>query len=104
MIVADPWYDYLAFPLAPLVLCLQFGALFLPRWWQRVAGSLTCAGAIAWMSHYVSSLEVTDEGVNFGEILLAGLVGFTVLLLGVAAVSEVVRLLAHRVRARRKRG
>lgn len=72
MLVADPWSDYLALPVAPGVLLVQLGALFIPRWWLRWAISATCFGAVTAMLDYVSSLPVgPDEGVNIGAGLLA---------------------------------
>jgi hypothetical protein len=72
MPVADPWYDYLALPIAPLVLVVQFGALFVRPWWLRWGISAACVAAITVMFSYVASLpEKPDEGVNIGEGLLA---------------------------------
>jgi uncharacterized membrane protein YfhO len=95
LIVADPWYDYLAFPLAPLVLFLQLGALFISRWRLRIPASLACFGAIVWMEHYVSGLELQGQGVNFGEIFLAFWYVVSLVLLAVAAAGEVVRLVVR---------
>ena len=103
MIVADPWYDYLAFPIAPFVLFLQFGALFIPRWRLRIPASLACFGAIAWMDGYVSGLELEGEGVNFGEIILVFWFVVSLGLLAVAAVAEVVRIVVRRNRTSRAR-
>ena len=100
MIVADPWYDYLAFPIAPLVLLLQLGAIFIPRWWLRIPASLACFGAIVWMERYVSGLDPA-EGVNFGEIILVFWYVVSLVLLAVAAAGEVVRFVVRRVRTRR---
>ena len=97
MIVADPWNDYLALPVAPLVLFLQLGALFIPRWWLRVSGALACFGAIAWMEHYVSELELRpEEGANIGAGVLLLWLSCSILLLGAAAVGEVVRVVVRR--------
>lgn len=93
MIVADPWFDYLALPIAPLVLFLQFGALFLPRWWQRAVGALLAVGSIVWMERYVVGIEVApEEGVNIGAGLLALWLAVSLLLLAAAAVVEVARV------------
>jgi hypothetical protein len=68
----DPWYDYLALPIAPLVLLVQFGALFIPRWWLRWVLSVTCFVSITAMLEYVASLPIgPDEGVNIGAGVLA---------------------------------
>jgi hypothetical protein len=71
MLVADPWYDYLALPIAPLVLLVQFGALFVRLWWLRWGVSAGCIVAITVMLFYVASLPVgPDEGVNIGAGVL----------------------------------
>jgi hypothetical protein len=72
VLVADPWYDYLALPIAPLVLVVQFGALFVRPWWLRWGISAACFAAITVIFFYVASLpEAPDEGVNIGGGLLA---------------------------------
>jgi hypothetical protein len=71
MTVADPWYDYLALPIAPLVLLVQFGALLIRPWWLRWGISAACIAAITVMLLYVASLPVgPDEGVNIGAGVL----------------------------------
>ena len=68
----DPWYDYLALPIAPLVLLVQFGVLFVRPWWLRWVLSAACFAAIAVMLAYVTSIPVgPDEGVNIGAGLMA---------------------------------
>ena len=72
MLVADPWYDYLALPIAPLVLLVQFGALFVRPWWLRWGIGAACITAITVMLLYVASIPVgPDEGVNIGAGVLA---------------------------------
>jgi hypothetical protein len=87
----DPWYDYLAFPVAPLTLVVQIGALFVRRRAHRWILGVVCPAAIAGMFAYVSSLpEREQEGVSLGPavLLLWLLASFVVLAL--AAVREVV--------------
>ena len=68
----DPWYDYLALPIAPLVLLVQFGVLFVRPWWLRWGLSAACFAAISVMLSYVASIPVgPDEGVNIGAGLMA---------------------------------
>jgi hypothetical protein len=70
--LADPWYDYLALPIAPIVLLVQFGALFVRLWWLRWGIGVACIAAITVMLDYVASLPVgPDEGVNIGAGVLA---------------------------------
>ena len=72
MLVADPWYDYLALPIAPLVLLVQFGALFVRPWWLRWGISVACVAGINAMFVYIASLpERPDKGVNIGQGLMA---------------------------------
>ncbi len=89
----DPWHDYLALPIAPLVLLVQAGALFVPRRPLRWALAVACPLAILIMLLYVESLTIEpDEGVNIGAgvLLLWMLVSGALLL--VALVAEGVRL------------
>ncbi len=97
MIVADPWFDYLALPVAPLVLFLQFGTLFLPRVWQRAAGAAAGLGAIGWMTYYVLDVEVApDEGASIGGGLMIFWLGASLLLVVATAIGEVARIVARR--------
>ena len=91
--VIDPWYDYLAFPIAPLVLVAQVVGLFLRvpalRLTLIVAGPLLIGVMLA----YVSSLPLrADEGVNIGQ-------GVLVLCLLASIALSVVALIFEGVRA-----
>src|SRR5436190_11439390 len=81
MPVAEPWYDYLALPIAPLVFLVQLGALFVHPRRLRWGISIACAAAITAMFFYVTSLpERPGEGVNIGEgVLLLWWLGSLVL-------------------------
>ena len=96
----DPWYDYLALPLAPLVLLVQIVALFLRRAALRRLVLVAAPLLIAAMLAYVSSRPVApSEGVNIGEGVL---VLWLVLSLGISLlglVAESLRALAARRRA-----
>ena len=89
---ADPWYDYLTFPIAPLVLLVQLVAVFLPSRPWRWALGLGCPLAIVAMFLYVVSIPVgPDEGVNIGAaIFVLWLLGSGVLLV-FALLVELVR-------------
>lgn len=98
----DPWQDYLALPIAPLVLLVQIVALFLPsrpwRWALVVASPI----AILAMLLYVASLpEEPGEGVNIGAGILLLWMGVSVVLFLLAVVLEVIRFAVHRARAPR---
>ena len=72
MLAAEPWSDNLALPIAPILLLVQFGALFVGRWWLRWGLSGACFVGITAMLYYVASLPVgPDEGVSIGGALLA---------------------------------
>jgi predicted MFS family arabinose efflux permease len=89
----DPWHDYLALPIAPLVLLVQIGALFLPSRPWRWALAIACPVAILAMFLYVASLpDEPGEGVNIGAgVLLLWLIPSGVLLV-VTLLAEGVRL------------
>jgi hypothetical protein len=89
--LADPWYDYLAFPYAPLLLVVQVGVLFVrPTLW-RWGISLGCAAAITAMLLYVDSIPVkAGEGVNLGTPLLLLWLGVSLVLLIVLVVRDLL--------------
>ncbi|MEO5576617.1 MAG: hypothetical protein ABIR67_06730 [Gaiellaceae bacterium] len=96
MIVADPWYDYFALPIAPFVLILQLGALFPPRWWARIGGALACAGAIQWMEWFVSNSHLEpDERANIGAGIMLFWSVLSLMRLGAAALGEVARVIVR---------
>jgi hypothetical protein len=89
----DPWHDYLALPIAPLVLVVQVIALFLPQRSVRWTLAVLCALAILAMLLYVDSLPVEpDEGVNIGAGVLFLWLIVSIALLVIAIVVEGVRL------------
>jgi hypothetical protein len=94
--IADPWYDYLALPVAPLLLVVQVAALFVRRWELRWAISIGCVAAVTAMFFYVASLPTTaSEGVNIGAgVLLLWLLG-SILLLIVLIVRELIVTALH---------
>ena len=98
--IADPWYDYLALPIAPLVLLVQAASLFVNPRWLRWAFSVACAAAIFVMFVYVVSLPTEGEGANIGAGVLFLELALSILLLGVGLVREAVEAIARRARAR----
>jgi hypothetical protein len=89
----EPWYDYLAFPVAPIVLLVQIAALFLRPAWVRMALSIAATASIAAMAVYVSSLpDRPGEGVNIGAAIFVLWLVASIGLLGVAVAREVVPL------------
>ena len=99
MVVATEWADGLALPVAPLVLLLQLGALFIPRRVLRIAASLACAGSIWLMYRYVSGIDLApEEGANIGAGVLLLWWSVSLLLLGVGAIGEVARVVVRRRR------
>ena len=90
--VIDPWSDYLAFPIAPLVLVAQLVGLFLRvralRLTLPVAGPVLIVAMLA----YVSSLPIrANEGVNIGEGVLVLCLLASIAISLVAAAFEGVR-------------
>ena len=89
---ADPWYDYLALPIAPLVLLVQLGAVFVPSRAWRWALGIACPLAILAMFLYVVSLPVKpNEGVNIGAAIFVLWLLVSGALLVLALVVELVR-------------
>jgi 4-amino-4-deoxy-L-arabinose transferase-like glycosyltransferase len=89
----DPWHDYLALPIAPLVLLAQIGALFLPSRHWRWALAAACPLGILAMWLYVASLpEKPGEGVNIGAGVLVLWLIVSVVIFLVGLVAEAVRL------------
>src|SRR5918999_2382075 len=89
----DPWHDYLALPIAPLVVLVQLIGLFLRPRMLRWAVEIVCPLAIVAMFAYVSSLpDRPGEGVNIGAgVLLL----WMVLSLGLLLVTLVVEAIRH---------
>ena len=97
----DPWYDYLALPVAPLVLLAQGVALFLPN--RTVRWALLGGGtaAIAVMFVYVATLDLgPDEGANIGAGVLLLWLLVSLALLAAGFGREVFSRVASRGSAR----
>ena len=102
MVVADPWYDYLALPIAPLVLLVQAAALFLSDRRLRWALELACPVAILAMLLYVAQLRTApDEGANIGAGVLLLWLACSALLAGIAVAREAGGAVLRRRRAQR---
>jgi hypothetical protein len=98
MPLADPWYDYLAIPYAPLLLVVQVGVLFVRRTLWRWGISVACTAAITAMFLYVGSIpEKAGEGVNLGTPLLLLWLGVSVVLLIVLIVRDLLAAGIRRV-------
>lgn len=99
----DPWYDYLAIPVAPLLLLVQVGVLFIRSALWRWGISLACTAAIMGMLFYVDSRPVApDEGANIGAGVLALWLVVSVALLAVGVAREVVAFTVREFRAERQ--
>lgn len=98
----DPWYDYLAFPVGPLVLVGQVGGLFLRSLALRLIVLLLGPLLVGAMLAYVSSLSFrADEGANIGEGLLVLWLLASLTLALVAVLVEGIRAFrAARLRGR----
>ena len=87
----DPWHDYLAFPVAPLILVVQIGALFVRRRSLRWILGLACPAAIIAMFAYLSSLpDRQQEGVNLGSAVLLLWLLASLVVVVIAVIREVV--------------
>jgi peptidoglycan/LPS O-acetylase OafA/YrhL len=87
----DPWYDYLAFPIAPLVLIIQAAALFMRRRSMRWILGIACVTAIALMFGYVASISTRpEEGANIGAGVLLLWLLVSILLLAIGVAREAV--------------
>ena len=96
----DPWYDYLALPVAPLVLAVQGCALALPDRRRGIAVSAAGTLAIAAMFAFAAfGTGVPDHGPNIGAgVLLIELVGS----LGLLA-AQVASAALHLTKTKRRR-
>jgi len=99
MPLMDPWHDYLALPLAPLVLLVQVAAIFVRRGLIRWSISIACTAVIAVMFAYVASLPLrVDEGVNIGAGVLSLWLMVSIILLAVGVVRDGVVAALRRMR------
>jgi len=86
----DPWYDYLAFPVAPIVLIAQIAALFLRPAWIRIGLSVAATVSIYAMAEYIwSRPDRPGEGVNIGAAVFVAWLLASIGLLGIALAREV---------------
>ena len=89
--VADPWYDYLAIPIAPLVLLLQVASIFFSDRTVRWSVGLACTAALTVMFLSVGSIDpAPEEGANIGAGVLLFWVLCSIALLAAAVLREVV--------------
>jgi hypothetical protein len=96
--VADPWYDYLAIPIAPLILLLQLASIFFSDRRVRWTVGPACVAALIVMFLYVASIDVApDEGANIGAGVMLLWILCSVALLAAAVVREVVAAVARRL-------
>jgi peptidoglycan/LPS O-acetylase OafA/YrhL len=99
-LVADPWYDYLAFPLAPLLLGVQFAALFVRDRRVRFGTGVAVVVVLFVLLVYVASLDLdASEGANIGAGVLFLALCVSVAMLPFAGIHEVV----NAIRGRRMR-
>jgi hypothetical protein len=63
----DPWYDYLAIPVAPLVLMAQWATLFVPHRTVRVALSGASTASIGAMLVYIVLRPISEDEGAVGE-------------------------------------
>jgi hypothetical protein len=102
--LADPWYDYLAIPIGPLVLLLQLASIFLPERTMRWTIGLGCTATLTAMLFYVSSLDLNNAGANIGAGVLALWLICSIALLAAAGLRDVVTVVGRRFRRSRAPG
>ena len=96
-LLADPWYDYLAFPLAPALLGAQFAALFARDRRVRLGTAIGVAVTLIALFLYVASLDLdASEGANIGAGVLLLAVLVSVAMLPFAGIQEVVNAVRRR--------
>ena len=90
----DPWYDYLAIPVAPLVLLAQWAVVYVPHRAVRLTLSGAATASIAAMLVYVALLPISEEeGANIGAGVMFVWLIVSILLLRLAVAR---RETAHR--------
>jgi hypothetical protein len=95
---ADPWYDALAFPVAPLLLVVQFLALFVPDRRVRLGAGIGVVSALVVMLAYVATLDLDpSEGANIGAGVLSLAVVVSLAMLPFAGIQEVVNAARRRL-------
>jgi hypothetical protein len=98
LVLADPFYDYFAFPIAPLTLGLQITGLLLPdRRWRLTLG-VVCPVAIAAMTYAVFTIPGPEDGVNLGAPFMALWASGSAVVFGAAVLREAGTSLVQRRR------
>jgi hypothetical protein len=93
----DPWYDSLAFPIAPLLLLAQIVALFTRDRRIRLGVGLLATVAITAMLVYVATLDLAPaEGANIGAGVLSLALLVSLALLPLAGIQELVNSIRNR--------
>lgn len=96
-LLADPWYDYLAFPIAPLLLGFQFAALFVRDRRVRFGTGVAVIVVLFVLLVYVTSIDLdASEGANIGAGVLFLAVLVSLAMLPFAAIHEVVSAIRGR--------
>ncbi len=85
----DPWYDYLAIPVAPLVLLAQWAAVYVPQRAVRLTLSGAATASIAAMLVYIVLLPISEEeGANIGAGVMSVWLLVSILLLRLAVARR----------------
>jgi hypothetical protein len=91
LVLADPWYDYIALPIAPLLLVVQFAALFLRRAGAGLAVGLSCVGLLVAMTVFLVTTLDPAEGAPIGLGVMFLWILMSAALVAVAVVREMMR-------------
>jgi len=104
MRTADPWHDYLAFPVATGLLLVQITVTFLPWAWWRRGLSVACAAAIAVIAAYVLSIDTApEEGANIAAGIAVLVLVASLALLVLLAIGEAVLAVCRGIARSRRR-
>jgi lipopolysaccharide export LptBFGC system permease protein LptF len=88
LVAVDPWYDYLAIPVAPLILALQ--ALALGTHNRRLRGLLAVGGTLAIVAMFVliTFLIPAGPGANIGAGIMLMWIACSLAILCAVAVRS----------------
>lgn len=100
LVLADPWYDYLAFPIAPLVLVVQIGAMFAARAAWRLALGVGCPALIAAMTWFLVEIHDPAEGAPIGFAFMVLWMLASAVIVVAALIRELIGLSRSSVRRR----
>ena len=101
----EPWSDYLAIPIAPLILLLQLASIFLSNRTLRWAIGFGCTATLTAMFLYVASIDLApEEGANIGAGVMLLWILCSIGLLAATGIGEALKAVGRRLARPRARG